>query len=51
MAGLAVDGVTSLIYFVDRILIRMDPGWTQFNRAYFGSRYRVMLSKARYRPS
>jgi hypothetical protein len=23
------------IYFNDRILIRMDPGWTQFERAYF----------------
>jgi len=23
------------LYFNDRILIRMDPGWTQFERAYF----------------
>ena len=23
------------IYFHDRILIRMDPGWTQFERTYF----------------
>jgi hypothetical protein len=23
------------LYFRDRILIRMDPGWTQFERAYF----------------
>src|SRR5262249_58068969 len=23
------------IYFYDRIMIRMDPGWTQFEKAYF----------------
>jgi len=23
------------IYFYDRVLIRMDPGWTQFKKAYF----------------
>jgi hypothetical protein len=25
------------LYFNDRILIRMDPGWTQFEKTYFSA--------------